>query len=104
MVRSLLVLILAAVLPVSAIAQDDLEPAEIKHVILFIGDGMGPQQLALLDLFARRAPSSIYADGETAFARLFDRANVTLSMTDPVDALVVDSACSATQLASGVHT
>lgn len=34
--------------------------AEIKNVILMIGDGMGPQQVGLLETYANHAPNSIY--------------------------------------------
>jgi len=87
---------------------DALEPPipaapEIKNVILFIGDGMGPQQVGLLELYAARAPNSIY-DGPTTFKQIMDAGTIGLSRHDPAEALVVDSACSASQLATGVPT
>ena len=72
-----------------------------KNVILVIGDGMGPQQVGLLELYARRAPSSPYA-GPTAFARMAEEGETGFSLHYPADSLVVDSACSATQLAIGL--
>ena len=39
-------------------------PAKVKNVIMMIGDGMGPQQMGLLETYARYAPHSIY-HGET---------------------------------------
>lgn len=78
------------------------EPPRVRNVILIIGDGMGPQQLGLLDLYARRAPSSIYSASRPAMMRLAERGTVGMSATDPADGLIVDSACSATQLALGL--
>lgn len=72
----------------------------VRNVILLIGDGMGPQQVGLLELWARRAATSDMPDGP-AMIRLANAGVVGLSMTDPADGLVVDSACSATQLATG---
>lgn len=76
----------------------------VKSLILMIGDGMGPQQLGLLQEYARRARHSVYKDqgGRTAFDQFADLGFVGLSTSGPADALVVDSACSASQLASGI--
>ncbi len=76
-------------------------PARPRSVILMIGDGMGPQQLGLLETYARKAPSSPYGEGRTAFRALADAGTVGLSLHYPADGLVTDSACSATQLALG---
>jgi len=38
------------------------EPTKVKNLILMIGDGMGPQQVGLLEEYAQRAPLSIYND------------------------------------------
>ncbi len=78
----------------------------IKNVIMMIGDGMGPQQLGLLEDFVKRAPTtSPYAKGEetaiTTFAES-SKGTMALSMNGPNGSLVVDSACSAGQLATGV--
>lgn len=72
------------------------------NIILVVGDGLGVQQLGLFEDYARHAPSSIYPGGETALARLARRASLGLSMTSLPGTLIVDSAASATQLASGV--
>jgi alkaline phosphatase len=77
-------------------------PARPTNVILVIGDGMGPQQIGLLELWARHATSTPYADGVTHYRRFAQRADLSLSWTEPDGGLVVDSACSATQLATGV--
>lgn len=73
----------------------------IKNTILLIGDGMGPAQFGLLETYARRAPNSLYGDRPTAVSQLMQRGETLLSDTGPHNALVVDSACSATQLAIG---
>jgi len=73
----------------------------VKNIILMIGDGMGPQQVGLLENYARRAPNSIYEGKPTGLSQLMQDGKVLLSDTGPHNALVVDSACSATQLAIG---
>ncbi|MFG6177610.1 alkaline phosphatase [Halomonas sp. THAF12] len=78
--------------------------AEIKNVILMIGDGMGPQQVGMLETYANQAPDSIYGGKSTAFYQLAKEGVVGFSLTHPGDAVVVDSACSATQLATGVFS
>jgi alkaline phosphatase len=76
-------------------------PERPRNIVLVIGDGMGPQQIGLLGLYARKAPSGAYGDGPTAFQRLARNGESGLSWHDPADTLVTDSACSATQLALG---
>ncbi|ODS10829.1 alkaline phosphatase [Vibrio scophthalmi] len=78
--------------------------AEIKNVILMIGDGMGPQQVGLLETYATQAPNSIYQNRTTALFKLADEGVIGSSLTHPQDAIVVDSACSATMLATGQFT
>ncbi len=78
--------------------------AEVRNVILMIGDGMGPQQVGLLETYANQAPDSIYDGEPTAFYQLAKEGVVGVSLTHPEDAVVVDSACSATQLASGIYS
>lgn len=72
-----------------------------RNVILFIGDGMGPQQIGLFELWAREASTSKYADRVSHYRSLANRGWMGLSLHSPAGALVVDSACSATQLATG---
>ncbi len=96
--RTLLMASVAIALPLSAQAD------EIKNVILMIGDGMGPQQVGLLETYAQYAPNSIYKGKSTYINKLADEGVIGASLTNPTDAIVVDSACSATQLATGVHT
>ncbi len=73
----------------------------VQNVILLIGDGMGPQQIGLLEEYARHAPTSVYDDRPTALARAMRVGQVGVALNGPANALVVDSACSASQLASG---
>lgn len=77
------------------------ENTKTKNIILLIGDGMGPQQIGLLEAYARRAPDSIYQGRPTAISRLANKGSLGLALTAPHDKLVNDSACAATQLASG---
>ena len=75
---------------------------QVKNIILIIGDGMGPQQLGLLEAYARRAPNSIYQGKSTAISHFALDGNTSFSLPDAHEALVIDSACSATQLATGL--
>ncbi|MBQ4844311.1 alkaline phosphatase [Pseudoalteromonas sp. MMG005] len=79
----------------------------VKNVILMIGDGMGAQQVGLLEEYARRAPNSTYnaRGNQTALSKLADAGHMGLSLNAPHGengVLVTDSACSATQLATGM--
>ncbi|WP_163833245.1 alkaline phosphatase [Spartinivicinus ruber] len=94
-------LCLAATCAIS-VATVDAAEIKIKNIILLIGDGMGPQQMGLLEAYARQAPNSRYQQGKTAMSHLADRGVIGLSMHNPASAIVVDSASSATQLATGV--
>ncbi|WP_345195308.1 alkaline phosphatase [Kistimonas scapharcae] len=77
------------------------ESGKVKNVIMMIGDGMGPQQVGLLRTYAHRAPNSIYEGRPTGIDRLIEAGVLGVSSTGPHDKIVVDSACSATQLATG---
>ncbi len=73
-----------------------------KNLILIIGDGMGPQQIGLLEAYARQAPRSVIKERTTAFSRLLAEGGVLgMSMTNAANVLNTDSAASATQLAIG---
>ena len=82
---------------------DKTRPTEskIKNVIMIIGDGMGPQQVGLLLSYARQAPHSVIVNRTTALDRMMEQGRLGISMTYTADALVTDSAASATQLATG---
>jgi len=71
-------------------------PPGPRNVILLIGDGMGPQQVGLLE-----ALHQVHDRGPTAMGRLSEAGVMGLSLHHPADGLVTDSACSATQLATG---
>ena len=75
--------------------------ARVKNVIMIIGDGMGPQQVGLLLSYARQAPHGVIANRITALDRMMEQGRLGISMTYTADALVTDSAASATQLATG---
>lgn len=74
----------------------------VRNLILLIGDGMGPQQVALASLYAKYAPNSKVPNRQLHLQRLIDRGETGLSINKPKNGLVIDSACSATQLATGV--
>ena len=91
----------------SANDQTEAGNGKVKNVILMIGDGMGVQQIGMLEEYAQRAPNSLYnAKGnETGLQKFAKAGHLGLSLTAPMGAdgnLVTDSACSASQLASGV--
>lgn len=77
----------------------------IRNVILMIGDGMGPQQVGLLQDYAAHSsaskPGGLYFNRKTAIEGFADNGVFAQSSTGPYNSLVVDSACSATQLATG---
>lgn len=80
------------------------EPAEKspKNIILVIGDGMGPQQIGLLQSYAKQASKPQLQSRETAFEKMLNQGSeLGLSMTYPAFNLVVDSAASASQLSTG---
>lgn len=56
--------------------------AEIKNVILMIGDGMGPQQVGLLETYANHAPNSIYKGQTTALYKLAQEGVIGSSLTN----------------------
>lgn len=89
-------------LVISCFIHQALADSQVKNIILLIGDGMGPQQVGLLVNYARYAPHSIYPNRKTAMEDLMAAGTNLLSLTNPANAIVVDSACSATQLATGV--
>jgi alkaline phosphatase len=90
-------------LPAVACAQPTAAPAAggVRNVILLIGDGMGPQQVNLLMLYARYARGSKYPDRTAAIEHLMNDGEVGVVRTEPHGAMVVDSAAAATQLATG---
>jgi len=78
------------------------EACTTKNLILIIGDGMGPQQIGLLEAYATQAPHSVIKDGQTAFNRLLAEGGVLgMSMTHSANVLNTESASSATQLSLG---
>jgi alkaline phosphatase len=89
--------------PVSLAQEPAPPPKGVRNVILMIGDGMGPQQVNLLALFARYAPSSPYSDRTAAIERLYNEGVVGIVRTEPYGAMVVDSAAASTQLATGQY-
>ncbi|GGK55707.1 alkaline phosphatase [Amphritea balenae] len=76
---------------------------EIKNVIVVIGDGMGPQQIGLLNSYVKHAPNSTYKGSGriSAWESLANDGVLGLAYTDAANVLVTDSAASATQFASG---
>ena len=59
-----------------------VEVTQVKNVILMIGDGMGAQQVGLLEEYARRAPQSIYnsKNNTTALSKFANAGQMGLSL------------------------
>ncbi|QTA78928.1 Alkaline phosphatase 3 [Desulfonema limicola] len=79
------------------------EPGKIKNIIILIGDGMGFQQLGLLNSYAKYAPDSIYKDRKriTAVEQVMQAGVIGCVYHEAANVLVTDSAASGTQIASG---
>ncbi len=76
-----------------------------RNVILMIGDGMGPQQVGLITLYAhmlRERGDPVAHAG--ALEALLDRGTMGVMQPKPHGALVTDSACASTQIAAGVDS
>lgn len=69
---------------------------KVRNTILLIGDGMGFGALGLLELHERHTPGT-----RSALLELVRSAEVGIALTSPHSALVTESACSATELATG---
>ena len=69
----------------------------VTNIILLIGDGMGPQQLALADMYYQRTNDKRMA----ALARFLRSATHGTHLSLPERSLVNDSACAASQIAGG---
>lgn len=70
-------------------------------MILFIGDGMGPNQVLLLNNFLEYTRKGRSLNQASAFKRILKKGAYGISQTKAHGHYSVDSACSATQLASG---
>jgi alkaline phosphatase len=90
---------------VAAMSSQAIAGTNVKNIIMMIGDGMGPQQIGLLKEFASHSTvgqsAAFYKDKKTALETFADQGSFALSRTGPYGSIVVDSACSATQLATG---
>lgn len=84
------------ILPTSISSPSSLK---IKNLILLIGDGMGPQQIALAQLYSEHGKSAVIK--KTAMSKLIESGTTALIQQKPAHSLVIDSACSATQMATG---
>lgn len=89
--------------PVPCEAAEPTEAPELKNIVLLIGDGMGPQQIGLLELYARYADDPRYPDGLSHIGRMLRDGTSGVVIPTPADGLVNDSAAAATQFGSGEH-
>lgn len=79
--------------------QHALRAPAVRNLIVVIGDGMGPQQVALSVLYGAHVRGE-----QLALERMLRGGEVGLVQPLPHGALVSDSACAATELASGVQS
>ncbi|MBW2206825.1 MAG: alkaline phosphatase [Deltaproteobacteria bacterium] len=95
-------IILFLVLP-GVLVFPEASRAGVKNVIIIVADGMGFQQVALLNAYAKYAPNSIYrARGrKTALEAMTEAGVAGFVYHEAADVLVTDSAASATQFSSG---
>ncbi len=86
-----------------ALAFSEAGHAGPRNVIIIVADGMGFQEVALLNAYAKYAPSSIYrAKGRrTALEDMAEAGVAGFVYHEAADVLVTDSAASATQFSSG---
>ena len=88
---ALLVIIGHLLLPVSGIA------AQAKHIILLIGDGMGPSHVGAAWVYSNRVLGK-----ELHMVEVMKAGRTAYLVNDAADALVTESAAAATQIATGV--
>jgi alkaline phosphatase len=82
-------------------AAKEQPPAGVRNIILLLGDGMGPQEVGFLTLYAKLAASATVPNRTTAIEHILNEGVVSIVRTEPHGVLVVDSAAAATQLATG---
>lgn len=70
---------------------------------MMIGDGMGPQQVGLLEDHVKRAPSNPYNGKNSAISTFATEGTMALSMNGPHGSLVVDSAALLPNWQQGWH-
>lgn len=98
MINSLKITILVFIITSCSSSFDN--KSKPKNLILLIGDGMGPAQISLLQAFLKNTEISEMKDVDFAFEKM-SQTSLGLSTTHPHGNIVVDSACSASQLAIG---
>src|SRR3989338_11001003 len=72
---------------------------KVKNIILFIGDGMGPQEVGLLLSYKKEILHE-----ESNVEKLLKEGYLSLAQVAPHQYLVTDSASAATAMACGVKT
>jgi alkaline phosphatase len=93
---------LLLILIISGACSSSRNETKPKKLILLIGDGMGPQQISMLYYFLKYSKQG--KGTEFGFEKFKDDGSLAISATEPHDKIVVDSACSATQLATGARS
>ncbi len=82
-------------------AKTSAKPKQIKNLIFMIGDGMGLQQISFARSYLKYAPNNPTGSKQLKVEQIASEGDVGLVYVEPYGALVVDSASSATQYATG---
>ena len=72
-----------------------------RNLVLLIGDGMGPQQIAMLKLFIERSAAAKQSYPHSALIDMLEQGTRGIVFPWSHDGIVVDSACATSQLATG---
>ena len=72
-----------------------------KNVILYIGDGMGPEAMGLLMQYARYAQNSKYIEKQSVLEKFMNDSAQGLVLNNIHNGIVTDSAAAITQMTSG---
>ncbi|MFC1852792.1 alkaline phosphatase [candidate division CSSED10-310 bacterium] len=85
---------------------EQVEQQKVKNLIIMIGDGMGFQQLGLLNAYVKYAPHSIYIARKrtSALEQVIAAGELGFVYHEAANALVTDSAAASSQMASGQWT
>lgn len=91
--------IVSIILPGALIAsaEPSSKTSQPRRLILLVGDGMGFEAIGLLRIY-----SAVITGTPSNFERALAAGTLSLMQPRPRDSLVIDSACSITELASGV--
>lgn len=81
----------------------DKKNNEVKNIIIVIGDGMGLQQIGLLNSYVKYAPDSLYKNRGrvSSLEKIMNESEIGCVYHEAFNVLVTDSAAASTQIATG---